>query len=499
MAGKTLTDAQAGFAGGLNTIGDPSAIRPDQCVQMANARLTAIGAAKRRGGTRTCTSGLASGSVNGTHGLTGTSSGGVFVTSAGRLYTYTLPTSFSATWTLTITDRGTGFAYPDTSDIVVFTDGSTTSYYCSQTSGVGLTKWNGAAISSPAGATAASGVVVYNSRLWGWLANSIYYSAILNGDTLGIAASGGGQIVVQSYGTSDVLACFVVGSSLLIAQGVGISRLTGFGQDDISVSPQPLSKECIILGAKAFCVTTDAAYVATARGLYRVTEGDATLVGTPENPDPTPAAFTSAILTQSTTLFYNPNTNEVWVAIMGVGTYVYNTLLGSWSGPWSGTYFAIAGTTTGRIPRPFTVQDSNTKSTRIVLPPWETTAQCTELDSPDYYKDGVASAGTGGSAYTMTLQCHRMFAGDRRYSKAWRWIQVMAASLDSATAPTAVSYAINGGSTTMTFTSPITAQQIYYLGPGGVGPYLDVTISDGGTSASQYASVGVEGFFLGQR
>lgn len=491
---QRLQDRQAGFTGGLNTTSDPDALTASQVRQASNTRLGQFGAITKRGGTRVASAAIASG-ANGMKGFFWPSKFSILFMAGNPSHLYTAPrVTFTTTWTLIPTDQG---AWVAGSRFVAFSDAAGDAVYA--TGPVALRKWDNAAISSPAGAAACLGLVVYNQRLWGWNTtashNSLYFSSFGNGDTLGIAASGGGQIVLQTYGSYAIQACTVVGASLLIFQTGGVSRLTGFGQDDISVSPQPLSNECNIIGPEAYCATTTVAYVSTMRGLYAVTEGAATLVGTPQNPDPTVAVLANANLGSGTNLFYNTATNEVWVTIQTVGTYVYHTVLGTWSGPWTGDRFT--GTGTGQAP--FTIPGANAVGTRTVVAPGTDIDTLYELDSPDYFKDGVAANGTGGAGWTTTIQMHRMFCGDRTTVKAYRQVNILATLNSAATAPTLTYSNQFGGSNTQTFPTPTSLQQPYYFDVGGSGPSIDLTITDVSATQSAYEIVGVDAFELGRR
>lgn len=499
--GDKVRDVQAGFAGGLNITSDPALMRPDQARQMVNYRLDSTGKLTKRGGTQSVSLPSFIGTGVGKYlfyigqGLNG---GAVYAiygnsTCSFASLTYTNPNSTS--WT-----QYTGTtAYPPVGLIAEFTAGAgNPCYYFASTNAGGLLHKavpSGTTLAMVAATARCDGVTVYNNRLWGWYGNSLYYSAIDNGDTLGIAASSGGQIIVSTYGVRNIKECRQVGSSLLIWLDKGITRLTGFGQDDISVSPQGITRQIGLgnCGAthRLVSVVGNVAYFVSPQGLYTATEDSVEPVDRPDHPDPL-RQYTAAQLAASQ-MSYNEKTSELQIFLSGVGVYNYHTILQAWSGPFTGQYVSSALSFAAWVP--LTDASGNYVMTFCSA---ETSGAIYVTDTTTI-KDGIAAAGTGGSAYTATAQCHRMYGGDMSYSKAWRWIIVNASTLDSAAPPTAVAYAVNGGSSTMTFNAPITAQFDYYLGPSGVGPYLDVTISDGGVSASTISAVTVEGFFLGQR
>lgn len=352
------------------------------------------------------------------------------------------------------------------------------------------------------------GLVVYNDRLWAWNSfdgpNSLYFSQLSStsgstgGDSLGNTSAGGGQIIVRTFGISAIVACAPVGGSLLIFHARGISRLTGFGQDDISVAPQALTADVGMSNAtpSGVCVYGNVAYFVSDRGIYSATESSVAPLSTPDKPDPTSALLAAGTVNPSQfELDYNRQYNEVWVSIKDYGVFIYNTILQSWSGPFTGTY----ADGTRAI---FEVVNSANGISHLWRITWRnaTGMFVSECDRASTYKDDVTSAGSGGSVVTMTLQLHRLFGGDRVNAKSWRWLNVLAQLTTGATPPVAAFMTQLGGTNSITFSGLTSIEQPYYLSPGGTGPYLDVTITDAGsTGASQYALATVEGNLLGQR
>ena len=503
-AKREIQDMQAGFAGGLNTVADAAVVRPDQARQLENFRLTAYGAATKRGGTKRTSAAPPTASV--LTSIRPWPSQNVLMCTTGTTALYwTQNPSAGNTWTTLAATTGT-----PSDNGVVFTDGTSEFWYTWHTAGLAKTSTITGGIScakvagaTPAANNALAGLVVYNSRLWGWpgndggtTVNRLYYSNLstavgsIGGDSFGIVASSGGSIVINTFGQSAIISAVVVGASLMICHQTGVSRLSGFGQDDIDVEPQAVSAEMSILGRDAYAIFQDVAYVLTTQGLMEMTEGAINAVGTPDKPDPTRPVIQSLILGGTSLagakVAYNAQKTELYCSLDTVGIYVYNTTLDAWSGPFTGAlvpasqnglcyyapyaYFGGAG---GYLLR---------------------------MDSSGVLLDNLTSTSTGGTAVTGVLQCHRMFGAERMYSKAWRWITVMCTLTSGGTAPTAVAYSQVSGSSTMTFSAPVSAEAVYYLQPGGVGPYLDVTITDAATNGTnQYVQIGIEGFLLGQR
>lgn len=519
MGRQRVRDQQAGFAGGMNAVSDPAFLRPDQARQLANFRLSTFGAALKRLGTQN----VAAAAIT-TFDTQNSAYGGVYWPLQGKVYATAAATgsttmhlysttygSFPRTWT----DVG---ALPQFRP-VLFTDVSNEIMYYAGDNNTAVYKFDGSSIAALGGGTPmVKGLCVYNDRLWGWSGagasaapgNFLYYSNLSSavgstgGDSIGDTAAGGGYIVVRTFGYSDIAACAPVNGTLLIWHARGISVLTGWGQDDVQVQPQALNATIGMGNATAdgVCVanqlsTGDLAYFITDTGMYVTNGGYVKPLATPDKPDPTAALIAAGTTNPSKFIVrFNRQFNEVWVGIVGIGIYIYNAILESWSGPFTGTYASGL-----RALYEVTDTAGNAKL-------WRTTyggsagagAVVSECDRTSIYKDDVASDSTGGTAVTATLQLHRMFAGDRLYSKTYRWVNVLAQLTSGATAPVAACTTSIGGTSNHTFQNVTSVQQPYYLSPGGDGPYIDVTITDTGTTGqSLYELAEVEGNFLGQR
>ncbi len=524
--GRTKVSAsQAGFAGGLNSVGDPNFLRPDQMRQSINMRLSQIGAAMKRLGT-----GLTTSTPISTNDTTNGVCGGIFWPSKAKIYlmaggsgsttAITLwstpyPAPFSATWT----NVGALPQYRP----VIFSDGTQEIMYVAGDNSTAVQKFDGTTISALGATTAkVAGLCVYNDRLWGWngntntTLNSIYYSQLSSvsgstgGDSLGLASAGGGQIVVRTFGMQTIVACAPVGASLLIFHQKGISRLTGWGQDDIQVLPQALTAD-VGMGratASGICVYDNVAYFITDRGGYKATEGDVTPLSTPDKPDPLFGLLQAGTTDPSqVTVTFNRQYNEVWFTVAGIGVYVYNTILGAWSGPFTGTYASAfraifevwEGLGNSPVGTPYgnshlwIAQFNGSGGAGLLV---------SECDRAGVYKDTANGAvpSTTGTVVTATLQLHRLFGEDRTHANQWRWVNLLATLTAGATAPTASIGSQIGTANTVTFDTLVSASKPYYLPAGGMGPYLDCTITDtGSTGTSQYELATAEGYVLGQR
>lgn len=506
MGGQRIVDVQAGFTEGLNAVSDPASLGASQARVLTNVSLTAYGSAQRRLGTQRLSAAQPNSGNPVTCGVYWPSQNKFVIGSGSNLYQGTF-VSIPVTWSQVAAANG---LITDGRSFVVFTDTSGNEVVYIASDNLSKLDSSGTFTGAISGTPAVTGLVVYNNRLWGWIAgsNALYFSNLasaagsIGGDSLGVGASSGGQINVVTFGASGIYKCAVIGSSLLIFHQRGISRLTGFGLSDITVQPQAVTPDFSIVGPWAVTTYNGMGWAVGFQGLAAVTENGVQLVGTPSKPDPLPAILAAnAIAANDVSVAYNPTTQEVWVA-HNSGVYVYNTILGSWAGPWQNVYSTPpvncfiqypGGVLASSFTEPFVAFGDGLG--------WL-------LQTNIGYRDSVTSAGTGGQTYLMSVQCRRLFGqsplepgGARAYAKSWRWANVLAqlAAVGAGNAPVVTLSSQYGGSSTFTVSPVANVQQPYYVPAGGVGPYLDVTIADQIDGASEYAMVEVEGFYLGQR
>ena len=200
MAGREkVVDQQPKFDGGLNSVSDDASVLPNQMRRADNARLTDYGAVTKRGGTkRTTASPIAAASI--LNGYTWRKDGGtqeLMIVCNGLLHTSTYLSTYPWTWTAqtgalstSVTPSFVQFRNA-TADVVYIADGGL------------LNVWNGTTLTTNiVGTLDVQTLAVHNQRLWGCgnatYPDSIFYSALNNGDTLANGAAGGGQIIVRT-------------------------------------------------------------------------------------------------------------------------------------------------------------------------------------------------------------------------------------------------------------------------------------------------------------
>jgi hypothetical protein len=380
-----------------------------------------------------------------------------------------------------------------------------------------LNKWDGTTLTTDiAGTVGARMITVHNERLWSCGCNaaptSIFYSALNNGDTLGNAGAGGGEIIVRTFGDEVVTSVASLNDSLLIFHRQGISRLTGFGQDDITVDPAGVTSDVGLIAPHSIASYGNIAFFVTERGLYMATESAVQPVGTPQTPDPLLPLIRqmNAADFQNIRAVINRGTRELWVTMPGFGCYVYHTLLGAWSGPWTDGWLS-PGTTA-------LWETINSDGLPVVLR-GDQSGFVSLCDDPTTFLDNVDADGTGGTPYTMTVQLHRMYCGNQAMFKALRWGYLTATLRGSSGCRVEWATGRTGGTFTLpaapgqTWGAPTalwgqgtwgggqgtSESQSFRVPMGGSGYYVDVTIVDDSPASPLISSMQLQTFALGLR
>ncbi len=509
MSRERLVDQQPGMEGGLNDVSDDISVQPNQLRRANNLRLTDYGAATKRGGTQRITTNVLAAApvLNGFTFQQDSGTNQILAVCNGTLKTATygtFPRTFTTqTGSLSTTISPDFSQFRDTggNDVVYIADGGL------------LNKWNGTTLSTDiANTVAVNTIQVHNERLWGCgnstYPDSVFYSALNDGDTLGYGAGGGGQIVVRTFGDETIIGLASINTSLLIFHRRGISRITGFGQDDINATPAGVTADVGTIAAKSIVASNNVGFFISERGLYRCNEAEVAPVGTPVKPDP----ILPIIRQLSSSEFdkircvINRATKELWITIPGYGCYQYHTVLDSWSGPWDGGY--IDPDTTALF------ETINSSGLPIILK-GDASGWITLCDAPGVFVDNMAAAGTGGSRYSMTAQLHRLYCGDDAQAKAFRWGYLTAQLKGS----DQCRVEWNSGDSFGSFSLPPstdetwgasgtywgsgtwggTGSRSYRIPMGGTGYYVDISIIDSGEALPVFSRFQLETFALGRR
>jgi len=507
---EKLPDQQPSMDGGLNSISAESALQVNQLRRTNNCRLTEFGAVTKRGGLqRTSTSPLSSGSPV-LNGYTWREDGGaneILAVCNGALFTAAYG-SFPWTWT-----QETGsLSSSVVPTFAQFRDGSGDDVVYIGDGGL-LNKWNGTTLTTDiSGTIGAKMIVVHNERLWscGCTTNpdSIFYSDLNNGDTLGNGSSGGGEIIIRTFADEVVVGLASINTSLLIFHKRGISRLTGYGQDDITVAPAGVTSDVGTIAPGSITAVGNVAYFVSERGLYICNENEVSPVSTPDKPDPLLPIIRSITAADFDDIraVLNRATRELWITIPQYGVYVYNTILGSWTGPWD----------TGWIsPETTALWETLDANGLPVVLRGDSSGWVSLADAPSVFLDNVEANGTGGERYTMTAQFHRLYCGDSALAKALRWgyAQVSLRGSDQAriewttgssfgsfSLPPSYDQTWGGiGTEWGTGTWGGVGVQSYRVPMGGNGYYVDVSFIDSGAALPVVSSFQLDAFALGRR
>jgi hypothetical protein len=243
------------------------------------------------------------------------------------------------------------------------------------------------------------------------------------------------------------------------------------------------------------------------RGAYMINDVGVQRIDTPQSPDPTVPLMTSLSEDdfEQIDVTYDKVTKTIRWSIPNNGIYLYHIPLNAWSGPFTGDYTDLI---THCI---FDGVDANGAPITLV---GFGDGYLLRADYPSTYKDSVTSAGTGGNAYTLRIQCRRMYTNHPEAEKAWRWAYVFAdlrgsitASLSWMTSTGAGSYTLPntsntsfwGSSTWNSFTWGGAGARPFRIPLSKRGTYIDFTISDDGDASSVYSRVTLEAFDYGRR
>lgn len=518
---SVVRDQCTSFAGGLNVVSADDALGPDQFRRGDNLRLTLYGAAVKRGGTqRTSAALIAATAVR--NGYTWAQPAGTNVVMA--VCGGTLFTSTYGAFPLTYTQRG---ASPSMSTTVPpsFAEflqlAGTDSVYIAD--GGLLNRYTGTTLTTNLAGTPSTTVIcVHNERLWGCgdpaFPDSIWFSALNDGDSLGIGAAGGGQIIVRTFGDQNVTGLVSLATSLMIFHTQGVSRLTGYGQDDTTVTPAGISGDVGTTAPFSIVRVDNLVYFMSGRGLYRASEQQVEPVNTPQKPDPIAIILPNmtAANIADIRISLNRATHELWIQVPGYGLFIYHTILNSWAGPWTDGY---------QSPQTACLFETLNASGYPVTLRGDASGFVSECDRPNVYLDNVAADGTGGTTFTMALQCKRFYglqgSSKSGYSqmtdvaKAWRFGYVLAqlqgsnattvtwltdSTSSSQVLPPSIGGAWGGNGTTWgAGTWGAFGQTSYRVQLDGNGYAIDVTITDSSAATPIISQCKVQGYALGRR
>lgn len=507
MPRPVLRDGQLDFRGGLNTASEEYALAENELRRAEEAILTEYGAVLKRLGSQYLQDAAlhASGVQQGYAWLRDNGTQQLMLVANGTLYTgsYAIPATFTA--------QSGALKATGAPAICGFRDGSgEVAYIADGDTATSLNKWNGTTLttdlaSTPAGITQ---LCVYNQRLFGCTGTDqkVYWSALNNGDSLGVAGSGGGEAIIRTFSDQNVTGFAVQGSSLLIFHTSGVSRFTGLTQDDIAIAAgaQGVTGDVGAIGGRGIISTPQGAYFLSDRGFFMATETGVQPISIKID-DKT----RSWDLAQSASVIgtHRSALHELWWFVPSVGVLRYNYVLGAWTGPCAGGY--VDPVTTAM----WMAVDSDQQPIVLV---GDATGHVKQGDAPLIYRDNVPTSGNGGTVYSMAVRCKRLYFGDPASFKAYKWLYLTAGLRASTTA--SVIWQSQSASGAYTLPNPtgggagawgtgVWGTGIWGAGAtkpvrvpiNGYGEYVDITFTDAGEAQSLWSRMEVHGFDYGRR
>lgn len=484
-----VSDMQDGFKGGLNTTASPSELESTELRTAENCRLTSFGAVVKRFGTQRTSAATLGGSalidpVRGGIAWFQPSSTTEMAVRNGVLYT-SPANAIPMTWTAQAGALSTS-AYPS---FAGFRDATGECMYIAD--GGKLNKYKAGALTVDIAVTPAaiSRVAVQNARLFGisGVDQTLYYSGLNNGDTLGDPATAdAGSQVVRTFSSQELTGLGALGQSLIMFHRAGISRFTGYGNDDITIASgtRGISADVGTIAPDSFIAVENVGYFLSDRGFYAITESGVKSLSA--KIDSVMTDFTFNNINQVKVL-HNRTYREVWWWLPAIGIYIYNYRLDSWSGPLTGIYVT---------PDVHSMWETRDSLNKPVIMTGHAYGHVRKGDIG--VKDDVLSDGTAGQAFTMNAQCHRMYCGTPESEIAYRFIEVEGDT--GASALTTVAWATETASSSAVFAAHVAGQISSRAQANGRGKYIDVTLSDSSIVATpNFSRVVVKGFSYGER
>ena len=221
----------------------------------------------------------------------------------------------------------------------------------------------------------------------------------------GTLITDGGQGLIGMAGDNEIVAFETIGSSLCIYSGDAIHRFTGYSNEDIRIDQdtEGISNEVGAVGGFATQRVEGLGFFLSDRGPYAHSESEVKHIGRKVEAEFDALDSTSTNMAAAVVGFHRGR-REVWFAVPGASdgnlnktVYTYNLRSNSWNGPF--TY-------------PFGI---------TCFSRWEDTdgeewivAGCSDgwIRHMDIGAlDDVVSDGTGGSAYTMTVELKPLVFG----------------------------------------------------------------------------------------
>lgn len=479
MAKEILVESRFDFRGGLNTSFSPDVLQTNELVQSTNTRLASKQGAleKRLGCRRMHSAAIGSGNV-----ITGVfqwdrtgSAPQVVAICNGRLYHKT--TEFGAFTQLIPSPAFSTTVRQYFAPMRSAVAGVSLDLYISD--GV-VYGFNSSALTRRDGVNSvpnADLMIPYHTRMFFRdvdLQNNLIWSVLGDPEdaATGTSVTAGGSALLGTLASDQIVAFEVIGSSLVICTGDSMIRFTGYASDDIRVEQdtEGISSEVGPVGPKAITRAENIGFIISDRGPFAFTEQSATPIGVKVESefDSLDASISNR---NNFVIGFHRGRREVWFAVAGASdsnlnstVYIYSLRLNAWSGPFT---YPFGITALGRY--------EDAAGDEFIM------AGCDDgfvrhMDIGAL--DDVLSDGTGGSAFTMTVELAPIFfTSGPGYEKSLKraHIQMEAAS----GAAVVFGYAVdNGAFTTSTLVEGGSGVQSYRVDMTGQGKRLRLRFTD---------------------
>jgi hypothetical protein len=523
MSRNRLTDSQAGFAA-YNPNGLYEPIDPSQFANVTNMRVVRNVEIAKRTGFKV--SGTLAGA--GVYFLSAFSPADGALTGTPHLV-WCEPSDNKVRWatfsritgllTTTTIASPTGVAIGPTAH---FRDGTSEALYICAGTGKHLSKWNGAALTggvTTSDPTNITYIWVANQRLFGVAPGNpqtLYWSGLNNGDTLGDVANGGGSATIRTFGGGLLQWGFQLGPTNYLIHSRGISAFTGRTFDDIAiqagtegVTPDVQIMYCNPQQGKPFAVINGIAYLVTQTGLVLLrANGTVEPYDQPDQPDPILSRIRTSYQVQCNGCMEHTRKHELWIWLSvldangGTGrteVLIYNTALNRFTGQATITPSASSLANMAMVQGWSTDYPNPTPQPFITYYPAEIEAFDFADPNLNVYQDRSVN-------FTSSVQCRRLYTPQPQSTKSWRQAFVQMGlggasgnTLGSATGAS-VTYA-DPVAGSVSDGTPLLAGMTNNVQLSGQGQYVDVTITDGGNSSTDWSvqRVDASGFDMGLR
>lgn len=411
MPKQRIVESRYDFSGGLNTAASPDTLQPNELRQLQNARVSGeLRAIEKRGGTQyTEAASISSGkAVLGVYQWDAPAGPQwVCITEDGKFHH---KTTLLGAWTTV--GSPTPFAMAGTHYPVHFAtfrgDGSGAALklyiacQLSATTGV-YAQWDGTTLSVLSGSSLPSQpsfCVAYHTRMF--LGDVLYPKHLFwtdVGDATaadGTGITGGGSAIVDTLSGDRLLGGMQLGSSLALFTNDSILRFTGYSNEDIQVQQdtEGIASDIGAVGGRAWAKVDDFGVVLSERGPYLLSESGVKFIGA-KIQNKFDAGKRS--LLANAPVGYHKGRREIWVGMPVTANteapdefWVYSLQLDCWMGPFD---FGVEVRDLTRL------EDANGDEYLLGA-----VGERTMVLDTDLKKDGVASAGTGGSAFMHIIE-----------------------------------------------------------------------------------------------